>query len=421
MKHQDQEPEFITFGCRLNAYESEVMRQNAKQVQLKNALVINTCAVTAEAERQARQTIRKMRKQRPNATIIVTGCAAQIHPDRFAAMPEVDRVLGNQDKLKAQNFAPDLPDRVVVQDIMTVKETAHHLVCGFESRARAFIEIQNGCNHRCTFCTIPFGRGNNRSTPSGFILDQIRNLVTQGFQEVVLTGVDITDYGKDLPGSPTLGRLVQRILDHIPELPRLRLSSIDPVEVDPLLMDCIGTQPRLMPHFHISLQSGADLILKRMKRRHLRQDVLDWCHQVRLLRPDVVFGADLIAGFPTETEAMFQETLDLVEQCDLAYLHVFPYSPREGTPAARMPQLPKATIKARAASLRQLAHLQKEKQLTSFIGQQVTVLVEREGTGYTQHFAPARLLEDVGEPGQLVTGRVESLCEGTLQVRRCDG
>lgn len=421
IKMKAQEPELVTFGCRLNAYESEVMRQHAKQANLQNALIINTCAVTAEAERQARQTIRKMRRQRPDATIIVTGCAVQIRPDVFKAMPEVDRVLGNHDKLQAKNFAPDLPEKVVVQDIMTIKETAHHLVCGFESRARAFIEIQNGCNHRCTFCTIPYGRGNNRSTPSGFILDQIRGLVAQGFQEVVLTGVDITDYGQDLPGKPTLGRLVQRILEHIPELPRLRLSSIDPVEVDPLLMEAIGDHRRLMPHFHISLQSGANLILKRMKRRHLREDVLSWCDDVRRLRPDAVFGGDLIAGFPTETEEMFQETVDVVTGCDLAYLHVFPYSPRDGTPAARMPQVPKSIIKERAAALRQLGERQKEKLLTSFIGKAVEVLVEQDGTGYTQHFAPAALLEGKGAAGQIVTGIVEAVENQTLQVRGVHG
>ncbi|MGL5784395.1 MAG: tRNA (N(6)-L-threonylcarbamoyladenosine(37)-C(2))-methylthiotransferase MtaB [Alphaproteobacteria bacterium] len=411
-----EEPQIVTFGCRLNTYESEVMRQHAKQAGLGNAIIVNTCAVTAEAERQARQTIRKMRREHPKALIIATGCAVQIRPKVFEAMPEVDRVLGNQDKLHGENFKPEIPQRVLVQDIMEIKETAHHLVTGFESKARAFIEIQNGCNHRCTFCTIPYGRGNNRSTPAGFITDQLHVLVQQGFQEVVLTGVDITDYGQDLPGKPTLGRLVQRIFQQVPELSRLRLSSLDPVEVDPLLLECIQQEQRLMPHFHLSLQAGANLILKRMKRRHLREDAIAWCEQVKALRPEAVFGADLIVGFPTETEEMFQETLALVEQCGLSYLHVFPYSPREGTPAAKMPQVPRAIIKARAARLRHAGQARQIATLDSFIGKTVSVLAEQQGFGYTEHFAPAKFQDISPLDKTIVKGRVEKVENGVLQV-----
>jgi threonylcarbamoyladenosine tRNA methylthiotransferase MtaB len=413
-----EEPQVVTFGCRLNTYESEVMRQHARQAGLENAIIINTCAVTAEAERQARQTIRKMRREHPTAMIIVTGCAVQIRPEVFEAMPEVDRVLGNQDKLQRENFNPEIPQRVQVQDIMEVKETAHHLVTGFDSKARAFIEIQNGCNHRCTFCTIPYGRGNNRSTPAGFITDQLRLLVQQGFQEVVLTGVDITDYGQDLPGKPTLGRLVQRIFQQVPELPRLRLSSLDPVEVDPLLLDCIQQEPRLMPHFHLSLQAGANLILKRMKRRHLREDAIAWCEEVRVLRPEAVFGADLIVGFPTETEELFQETLALVEQCELSYLHVFPYSSREGTPAAKMPQVPRAMIKERAARLRHLGDARQAATLNAFVGKIVSVLAEQQGFGYTEHFAPAKFQGMAPPDKTILKGTVDAVEKGVLQVGR---
>ncbi|MDZ4322746.1 MAG: tRNA (N(6)-L-threonylcarbamoyladenosine(37)-C(2))-methylthiotransferase MtaB, partial [Alphaproteobacteria bacterium] len=334
--------EIVTFGCRLNAYESEVIREKALSAGLTNAAIFNTCAVTAEAERQARQAIRKYRRENPDTKIIVTGCSAQISPETYSKMPEVDQILGNREKMEEKYFLP-LPahERVIVNDIMSVKETAEHLIAGFDGKARAFIQVQNGCNHRCTFCTIPYGRGNSRSVPLGVIVDQTRLLLEKGFKEIVLTGVDITAYGEDLPGTPTLGQIVKRLLAHVPELPRLRLSSIDSVEVDEDLLQVFEHEPRLMPHLHLSLQAGDDMILKRMKRRHLRQDAIDICHKFRTLRPDTTFGADIIAGFPTETEEMFENTLRIVDECDLTFLHVFPYSPRQGTPAARMPQVPK--------------------------------------------------------------------------------
>ncbi|MFQ6018533.1 MAG: tRNA (N(6)-L-threonylcarbamoyladenosine(37)-C(2))-methylthiotransferase MtaB, partial [Kiloniellaceae bacterium] len=346
------EPKIITFGCRLNAYESEVMRDHARASGLQNAVIVNTCAVTAEAERQARQAIRRARREHPGARLIVTGCAAQIAPQAYAAMPEVDRVLGNAEKLKAASFGPDERARVLVNDIMAVKETAAHLIQGFAERTRAFVQVQQGCDHRCTFCIIPFGRGNSRSVPLGEVVAQVRTLVEGGTAEVVLSGVDVTSYGRDLPGGPGLGQMMRRLLRLVPALPRLRLSSVDPAELDEDLLRLIAEEARLMPHLHLSLQSGDDLILKRMKRRHGRADALGLCARVRALRPDVVFGADLIAGFPTETEAMFRNTLRAVEDCGLTYLHVFPYSARPGTPAARMPQVPAPTRKERAARLR---------------------------------------------------------------------
>jgi threonylcarbamoyladenosine tRNA methylthiotransferase MtaB len=347
--------EIITFGCRLNAYESEVMREHAAAAGLSDAVIVNTCAVTAEAVRQAGQAIRKVRRKHPEAKIIVTGCAAQIDPARFAAMDEVDHVIGNQEKLDARTFASfgiEGSERVVVNDIMSVKETASHLIEGFGSRARAYVQIQNGCDHRCTFCVIPFGRGPSRSVPAGEVVAQVRRLSGRGYAEIVLTGVDITAYGKDLPGDMTLGRLVRTVLKLVPELPRLRLSSIDSVEADPALLAAIAEEERLMPHLHLSLQSGDDLTLKRMKRRHARADSVGFCEAVRRARPDMVFGADLIAGFPTETEAMFENSLTLVDECGLTFLHVFPYSAREGTPAARMPQIHGAVIARRAGELR---------------------------------------------------------------------
>jgi threonylcarbamoyladenosine tRNA methylthiotransferase MtaB len=353
-KEMTQSPEVVTFGCRLNTYESQVMKDLAMQAGLDNAIIINTCAVTSEAERQARQTIRKLRRENPDAEIIVTGCGVQINPEKYADMPEVSRVIGNDEKMQAASYAKDIDhERVLVNDIMSVKETAAHLISGFDGKARAFVQIQNGCDHRCTFCTIPYGRGNSRSVPVGEIVNQIKILIENGYPEIALTGVDITAYGADLPGKPTLGQMVRRLLNLVPNLKRLRLSSLDPVEMDEDLWDLIATEPRLLPHLHMSLQAGDDMILKRMKRRHLRNDAIGFCKKARELRPDCVFGVDLIAGFPTETEEMFQNTLKIVEDCDLTFLHVFPYSPRPGTPAARMPQVTSSTIKERAALLRE--------------------------------------------------------------------
>ncbi|MBE9557505.1 MAG: tRNA (N(6)-L-threonylcarbamoyladenosine(37)-C(2))-methylthiotransferase MtaB [Proteobacteria bacterium] len=402
------EPRILTFGCRLNAFESEVMRNHARAAGLEDVVIVNTCAVTAEAERQARQAIRRARREHPNAPIIVTGCAAQIDPDRYAAMPEVSRVLGNEEKLRAESFLPGANAAVAVDDIMTVRETAPHLVEGFEGRARAFVQIQQGCDHRCTFCIIPYGRGNNRSAPIGTIVDQTRRLVEAGYKEVVLTGVDITGYGADLPGRPRLGQMARRLLAQVPELPRLRLTSVDCVEVadDEDLMDLIAGEERLMPHLHLSLQAGDDMILKRMKRRHGRDDAIEFCRRARELRPGIAFGADLIAGFPTETDEMFRRSLDLIEECDLAWLHVFPYSVREGTPAARMPQTPSAIRKERAAQLRAAGERAAQRFLDKQTGSEARVLVERDNRGYSEHFAPVRLSEPAPE-GALVNARIE--------------
>jgi len=331
-------PDIITFGCRLNTYESEVMRNHAEAAGLSDAVIVNTCAVTAEAERQARQAIRRARRARPDARIIVTGCAAQINPASYADMPEVDTVLGNQEKLEARSFLTLDSEPVHVADIMSARETASHLIEGFDDRTRAFIQVQNGCDHRCTFCVIPFGRGNSRSVPIGAIVQQVTTLVENGYREVVLSGVDITSYGADLPGRPRLGQMLRRLLANVPDLPRLRLSSIDVAEIDDDLLDLIANEPRLMPHLHLSLQAGDNMILKRMKRRHTREQAIEFCETVRGLRPDVVFGADIIAGFPTETDEMFVNSLALVEACDLPHLHVFPYSPRPETPAAGCPR-----------------------------------------------------------------------------------
>lgn len=398
----------VTFGCRLNALESEVMRGRAAQAGLDNAILINTCAVTNEAVRQARQAIRKARREHPDARIVVSGCAAQIDADAFAAMPEVDLVLGNTEKLQAASYrVPDFvgdTSEVRVNDIMSVTETAGHLVDGLDGRARAFVEVQNGCDHRCTFCIIPYGRGNSRSVPMGAVVDQIRRLVENGYAEVVLTGVDITAYGADLPGTPTLGKLVKAILRQVPELRRLRLSSIDSIEADDELLQAIAEEERLMPHLHLSLQHGNDMILKRMKRRHGRADSVRFTDTVRRLRPDVVFGADIIAGFPTETEAMFAQSLSIVDDCGLTHLHVFPFSPRPGTAAARMPQLDRGAVKERAARLRTKgaeafgAHLAAERGALRY------VLVETGGVGRTEHFTPAQIA--VGVPGEIVAARI---------------
>ncbi len=385
-------PDILTFGCRLNAFESEVIRGHAVAAGLGDAVIVNSCAVTTEAERQVRQSIRRARRQNPGVKIIVTGCAAQIDPHKYAAMDEVDRVIGNEEKLQAETWLQvgDAP-RVSVYDIMTVRETAPHLISGFEGRARAFVEIQQGCDHRCTFCIIPFGRGNNRSVPIGVIVEQVRTLVDQSYAEVVLTGVDITDYGRDLPGTPRLGEMIKRLLTLVPDLPRLRLSSVDPAEIDDALLGLIADEPRLMPHFHISVQSGDDLILKRMKRRHSRADIERFVNRVRRLRPDAVFGADIIAGFPTETDLAFANSMSLVEDCGLTWLHVFPYSERPGTPAAKMPQLPGDVRKERAAALRAAGAAQVQRFLDTQIGSVADVLVEKDAAGRTPHFANVRI------------------------------
>ncbi|WP_083528446.1 tRNA (N(6)-L-threonylcarbamoyladenosine(37)-C(2))-methylthiotransferase MtaB [Hyphomicrobium sp. CS1BSMeth3] len=388
--------EIITLGCRLNAYESEVMRGHAAAAGLGDAIIINTCAVTAEAVRQARQAIRKARRSNPSARIVVTGCAAQIEPQNFAAMPEVDHVIGNGEKVAAQTWTAlatgDSP-RVAVNDIMSVRETAGHLETGFGSRARAFVQIQNGCDHRCTFCIIPYGRGPSRSVPAGAVVSEIRSLVAAGHAEVVLTGVDLTSWGSDLPATPRLGSLVRRILRLVPELKRLRISSIDSIEADAELIEAIASEPRLMPHLHLSLQAGDDMILKRMKRRHLRDDAIRFCDEVRRLRPDIAITADLIAGFPTETETMFANTLDLVERCGLAGIHAFPFSPRTGTPAARMPQVDRAMVKARAERLRAAGQCATERHLGSQIGRELSVLIEKPGLGRAEDFTEVRLAD----------------------------
>jgi threonylcarbamoyladenosine tRNA methylthiotransferase MtaB len=414
------DPRLITLGCRLNAFESEVMRGHATAAGLANAIIINTCAVTAEAERQARQTIRKARRENPEAKIIVTGCAAQISPEKFAALPEVDHVLGNSEKLEAESFlrlAGGAAARLQVSDIMAVRETAAHLIAGFAERTRAFIEIQQGCDHRCTFCIIPFGRGNNRSVAVGEIVEQVRRLVANGVREVVLTGVDITGYGDDLPGRPRLGQLVRRLLNLVPDLERLRLSSLDVVEVDDDLLRLLAEEERLMPHLHLSLQSGDDLVLKRMKRRHLRADAIRFCAEARRLRPDVVFGADLIAGFPTEDEAMFRNSLALVEDCGLTFLHVFPYSARSGTPAARMPQVRGDERKARAARLREAGKQALHRYFAQRIGEKVRVLVERADAasayGHSDHFAPVKIEGGI-VAGTVVDARVSGHSEEHL-------
>jgi threonylcarbamoyladenosine tRNA methylthiotransferase MtaB len=387
-------PEIITFGCRLNTLESEVIRRNAVAAGLDDAVIVNTCAVTNEAVRQARQAIRRARRDKPDARIIVTGCAAQTDPTAFASMPEVDRVLGNEEKLQPRSFdfGVGLTERVQVNDIMSVRETAGHLVNGIDGRTRAFVQVQNGCDHRCTFCIIPYGRGNSRSVPMGAVVDQVKLLVDSGYREVVVTGVDITSYGADLPGAPSLGTLCAKILKAVPELPRLRLSSIDSVEVDPLLMELIAGEPRLMPHLHLSLQAGDDMILKRMKRRHSRAQSIAFCHEVRARRPDVVFGADIIAGFPTETEDMFANTLACVDEADITFLHVFPYSARPGTPAARMPQLRGDVIHERARLLRLRGEQRRDAFFARQQGREAEVLVEKVedggSIGHTQHFAP---------------------------------
>jgi threonylcarbamoyladenosine tRNA methylthiotransferase MtaB len=385
--------EVLTFGCRLNAFESEVIRGHAAAAGFANAVIVNTCAVTKEAERQARQAIRRARRDHPDARLIVTGCAAQIDPARYAAMPEVDLVLGNDEKMKPESYTAGTHAegaRINVGDIMALTETAAHLVDGFEGRARAFIEVQQGCDHRCTFCIIPYGRGNSRSVPVGEIVRQAERLVAAGYRELVLTGVDITSFGGDLPGQPPLGQLCRRLLALVPGLERLRLSSLDPMEIDDALWRLIAEEPRLMPHLHLSVQAGDDLILKRMKRRHLRADALAACHRARALRPDIALGADMIAGFPTEDAAMFGRSVAFVEEAALDYLHVFPFSARPGTPAARMPQVPGNLVKERAAKLREAGAASNARALAQRIGTVAQVLVEKDGFGHSEHYAPVR-------------------------------
>ena len=403
------DPLVITLGCRLNAYESEVIRDNAAAAGLADAIIVNTCAVTGEAVRQATQTIRKLRRENPTSRIIVTGCAAQTEPERFAALDEVDHVVGNAEKMKPETFvglSTAGSERVQVDDIMSVRETAGHLIEGFGSRTRAYVQVQNGCDHRCTFCIIPYGRGPSRSVPAGEVVAQIRRLVENGCREIVLTGVDITAYGADVPGKPTLGVLVRQILKLVPELERLRLSSIDQVEADDQLMRAIAEEERLMPHLHLSMQAGDDMILKRMKRRHGRADTVKFCADVRRLRPDTVFGADLIAGFPTETEEMFENSISVVDDCGLTYLHVFPFSPRKGTPAARMPQVERALVKERAARLRAKGQAALIDFLEAQSGADVEVLVEQGSVGRTRQFAEMRLPIPV-DAGALVRARVK--------------
>jgi len=398
----------VTFGCRLNTYESEAIRARATEAGLSNAIIFNTCAVTSEAVRQSRQAIRKAARENPEMQVIVTGCAAQTEPDTYALMAEVDLVLGNTEKLRTQSFADfgvGTSERVRVNDIMSVKETASHFVDAFEGRTRAILQVQNGCDHRCTFCIIPFGRGNSRSVPMGAVIDEARKLVANGYKEIVLSGVDMTSYGADLPGTPKLGQLVKKLLKHVPELKRLRLSSIDSIEVDDALMTAIAEEDRLMPFFHLSVQSGDDMILKRMKRRHSRKDTIDFCNAVRGLRPDAAFGADFIAGFPTETDEMARHTLDLVDEAGLSMLHVFPFSARKGTPAARMPQLPRQLVRERAARLRQKGERAQMARLSALDGSNREILVEKIGMGRTTCFAPVWF--EVGCPGDIVSARLQ--------------
>ena len=413
--------EILTFGCRLNAYESEAIRARAAEAGLQDAVIFNTCAVTAEAVRQSRQAIRKARREHPDRKIIVTGCAAQTEPQTYSDMAEVDLVLGNSEKLDARSYADfgvGVAERVRVNDIMSVRETASQMVDCFEGPTRgvrAFLQVQNGCNHRCTFCIIPYGRGNSRSVPMGAVIDEARRLTDKGVPEIVLTGVDMTSYGEDLPGSPTLGQLVRKLLKLVPGVKRLRLSSIDSIEADADLMRAIAEEERLMPHFHLSVQSGDDMILKRMKRRHARADTIAFCRTVRRTRPNAAFGADLIAGFPTETEAMFQQTMRLVDEAGLTNLHVFPFSPRDGTPAARMPQVAKGIVKERAARLRAKGEVTTARRQLSLARSVQTLLVEQRGMGRSECFTPIVFLGDAA-PGTLVRARITGVSGGKLRA-----
>ncbi|WP_085307607.1 tRNA (N(6)-L-threonylcarbamoyladenosine(37)-C(2))-methylthiotransferase MtaB [Planktotalea arctica] len=404
-------PKFATLGCRLNAYETEAMKELSGAAGLQNAVIINTCAVTAEAVRKARQEIRKLRRENPDARLIVTGCAAQTEPETFTAMAEVDAVIGNTEKMQADTWkglAADFigeTEAVQVDDIMSVTETAGHLIDGFGTRSRAYVQVQNGCDHRCTFCIIPYGRGNSRSVPAGVVVEQIKRLVAKGYNEVVLTGVDLTSWGADLPAEPKLGDLVMRILKLVPDLPRLRISSIDSIEVDENLMQAIATEPRLMPHLHLSLQAGDDMILKRMKRRHLRDDAIAFCEEAKRLRPDMTYGADIIAGFPTETDAMFENSLKLVEDCDLTWLHVFPYSARIGTPAAKMPAVNGKIIKTRAAALRAAGDAKVSAHLKAQRGKTHHILMENAHMGRTEQFTEVSFETEQRE-GLIVSARI---------------
>ncbi len=412
-KAANKDPQVVTFGCRLNVHESEVMRDHARNAGLQDVIIFNTCAVTKEAERQARQAIRRAKRENPDAQIVVTGCSAQVNPKQYADMKEVDRVLGNDLKLQAESWGAPIHERILVNDIMSVKETAGHLIDGYEDRTRAFLQVQNGCDHRCTFCIIPYGRGNSRSVPIGVIAKQVHTLVEAGNKEIVFTGVDVTSYGQDLPGAPSLGQMIRRVLALVPELARVRLSSLDPVEIDNDLWRLIAEESRFMPHLHLSVQAGDDLILKRMKRRHSRQDVIDVCKKAKALRPEMAFGADIIAGFPTETDAMFENTLRLVEECGLTFLHVFPYSEREGTPAAKMPQVNPAIRKKRAAQLRTLRSSQMQKFLAANVGREVEVLVEKDGMGRAENFASVQL-DQALEIGSLAFVRIEGVLDEIL-------
>ena len=401
----------VTFGCRLNGYESEAIRARAAEAQLRDAVIFNTCAVTAEAVRQSRQAIRKMRRQKPGARIIVTGCAAQTQPQTYAAMVEVDQVLGNQEKLSADSYAGFTPERVRVNDIMSLRETAAQMVDSHDGHTRAFLQVQNGCDHRCTFCIIPYARGNSRSVGMGEVIAEARRLTEKGFAEIVLTGVDLTSYGADLPGTPSLGQLVRKILKLVPEVKRLRLSSLDCIEADAALLAAIAEEDRLMPHFHLSVQSGDDLILKRMKRRHTSADTVAFCETVRRLRPDAAFGADFITGFPTETDAMFENSLKLVDAAGLSFLHVFPFSPRTGTPAARMPQLGRTVAKARATKLRVKGEAALAAHFAGLVGSAKEILLEKGGIGRTACFAPVQF---DGTAGRFVTVAVTGVAGGRL-------
>ena len=419
---QGKPPIFATLGCRLNAYETEAMKALAAEAGVEGAVVVNTCAVTAEAVRKARQEIRRLRRENPEARLIVTGCAAQTEPETFAVMAEVDAVIGKAEKMAPATWASlsgagliGDTEKVRVDDIMSVTETAGHLIDGFGTRSRAYVQVQNGCDHRCTFCIIPFGRGNSRSVPAGVVVDQIKRLVGAGYNEVVLTGVDLTSWGADLPGAPRLGDLVMRILRLVPDLARLRISSIDSIEADDNLMQAIATEPRLMPHLHLSLQHGDNLILKRMKRRHSREDAIRFTKEARALRPDITFGADIIAGFPTETEAHFAQSLRLVDECQLTWLHVFPYSPRSGTPAARMPQVPGPAIRDRAARLRAAGEKAVAAHLAAQVGARHPVLMENPRMGRTPHFAEVTFETDQPE-GALVSARILGVAAGQLQA-----
>lgn len=415
-------PEIISMGCRLNIAESETVRQSLENsdIDARNLIIVNSCAVTNEAVRQTRQTIRKAKKNNPDKKVVVTGCAAQIDPDMFDQMPEADAVIGNFDKYDPANFKfgieTNRPD-IRVSDIMEIKETAPHMVSAFTERSRAFVEIQNGCDHRCTFCIIPYGRGNSRSVPAGQVVDQVKALVDKGFNEVVLTGVDVTSYGPDLPGKPTLGMLLERIINKVPDLPRLRLSSLDGIEIDDRMFDLLTSEQRLMPHIHLSLQSGDDMILKRMKRRHSRDQAIELVSRLKAARSEIAIGADIIAGFPTETDQMFQQSVDIIDQCNVVHGHIFPYSPRKGTPAAKMPQIDKMIIKRRAKLLRQKAGAHKKSWLSRLVGSEQSVLAEASGhVGYAENFAKVEFDNPV-EEGQIVRTKIIAAENGKLHAK----